>query len=195
MWPEPTAWGATRSNLVGPLPPRTDPYVQRYPLLGPHLAAQEAAKADRLMSRRPGEEKFMGTFAWVRALERWLAGDLDGATAALERARKGNPFAEKYVSGSVPFRRKRRSISCQVTRRNPKCTAGNSQSHGNAIPRFLSGCERTEAEVPLGHDGAPAFATGLRTVILPGLGLQGPYPLACEGLRRAAGTFLHLLIL
>ena len=77
----------------------TDNQGMRYPLLGLHLAAQDHARADQLMSRFPGEEKFMGSFAWARVLARWLSGDLGEATAALTRARKVNPFAEKYVSG------------------------------------------------------------------------------------------------
>ena len=71
----------------------------RYPLLGIHLASQQPEKAGQLMSRFPGEEKFMACFAWARVLERWLTGDLKEAAAALSRARKVNPFAEPYVSG------------------------------------------------------------------------------------------------
>jgi tetratricopeptide (TPR) repeat protein len=77
----------------------TDNQGMRYPLLGLHLAARDHARADQLMSRFPGEEKFLGSFAWARVLERWLSGDLGEAAAALTRARKVNPFAEKYVSG------------------------------------------------------------------------------------------------
>jgi tetratricopeptide (TPR) repeat protein len=77
----------------------TDNQGMRYPLLGLHLAAQEPEKADQLMSRFPGEEKFLASFAWARVLERWLSGDAEAAAAALERARKVNPFAEKYISG------------------------------------------------------------------------------------------------
>lgn len=72
----------------------------RYPLLGLYLATNQPAGASRLMSRYPGEEEFMGSFAWARVLERWLSGEWDEAEAALERARKVNPFAERYISGA-----------------------------------------------------------------------------------------------
>lgn len=83
----------------------TDNQGMRYPLLGLHLAAQDHAKADKLMARFSGEEKFMASFAWARVLERWLSGSPDEAAAALARARIVNPFAEKYISGlrSVPM--------------------------------------------------------------------------------------------
>ena len=71
----------------------------RYPLLGLYLAGHEPTRANQLMSRFPDEEKFMGSFAWARVLERWLSGALDNAVAALGHARKVNPFAERYISG------------------------------------------------------------------------------------------------
>jgi tetratricopeptide (TPR) repeat protein len=77
----------------------TDNQGMRYPLLGLHLAAQDHEKADNLMARFPGEEKFMASFAWARVLERWLSGSPDEAAAALARARIVNPFAERYISG------------------------------------------------------------------------------------------------
>ncbi|MBM3748585.1 MAG: tetratricopeptide repeat protein [Acidobacteria bacterium] len=75
----------------------------RYPLLGLYLASTQLEPARRLMSRYPGEEKFMGSFAWARVLERWLSGE--SAEAALARARKVNPFAEPYISGAREFPR------------------------------------------------------------------------------------------
>jgi len=54
------------------------------------------------MARFPDEERMMGSFAWARVLERWLSGSPDDAEAraALERARKINPYAERYISGA-----------------------------------------------------------------------------------------------
>jgi tetratricopeptide (TPR) repeat protein len=77
----------------------TDNQGMRYPLLALYLAAQQAESAGHLMSRFPGEEKFLASFAWARVLERWLSGKLDEAAAALARARTVNPFAERYISG------------------------------------------------------------------------------------------------
>ncbi|HEY6392754.1 MAG TPA: tetratricopeptide repeat protein [Bryobacteraceae bacterium] len=71
----------------------------RYPLLGLYLATGQKEAAARLMSRFPDEERIMGSFAWARVLERWLAGTLDEAKAALARARKVNPFAGDYILG------------------------------------------------------------------------------------------------
>lgn len=72
----------------------------RYTLLGLYLATSQPESASRLMSRYPGEEKLMGSFAWARVLERWLSGQFAEAEAALGRAQKVNPFAERYVSGT-----------------------------------------------------------------------------------------------
>ena len=56
--------------------------------------------AARVMSRYPAEEKFLGSFAWARVLERWLSGAFAEAEAALARARKVNPFVERYITGA-----------------------------------------------------------------------------------------------
>ena len=75
----------------------------RYPLLGLYLATNQPERANSLIARFPDEERIMGSFAWARVLERWLSGHLDEAEAALERARKVNPFAERYISGAQPL--------------------------------------------------------------------------------------------
>ena len=72
----------------------------RYPLLGLCLAAGRATDASRILSEYPDEETIMGSFAWARVLEQWLLGNVDGAEAALVRARRVNPFAERYLSGA-----------------------------------------------------------------------------------------------
>jgi tetratricopeptide (TPR) repeat protein len=77
----------------------TDNQGMRYSLLTLYLASQQAEKAGHLMSRYPGEEKVLASFAWARVLERWLSGKLDEAAAALARARTVNKFAERYISG------------------------------------------------------------------------------------------------
>jgi len=75
----------------------------RFPLLGLYLAANRPGDASRLMENYPGEEKVLGSAAWARVLEQWLSGNPDGAEAALARARKVNPFAERYLSGARPL--------------------------------------------------------------------------------------------
>ena len=72
----------------------------RYPLLGLYLAAGQKEAAAHVMSRFPDEERIFGSFAWARVLERWLAGPLAEAKAALARARKVNPFVEGYILGA-----------------------------------------------------------------------------------------------
>ena len=76
-----------------------DNQAMRHPLLGLYLATNQADGARGVMSRYAGEENFLATVAWARVLERWLAGEFDEAEAALLRARKVNPFAERYISG------------------------------------------------------------------------------------------------
>ncbi len=72
----------------------------RYPLVGLYLFANQPAAAASVMARYPDEERIMGSFAWGRVMERWLSGELVEAEAALERARKVNPFVEKYILGT-----------------------------------------------------------------------------------------------
>ena len=71
----------------------------RYPLLGLYLTVSRLEGVRDVMSRYQ-EEKVMGSFAWARVLERWLAGELDEAQAALAQARKVNAFVEPYASGA-----------------------------------------------------------------------------------------------
>jgi tetratricopeptide (TPR) repeat protein len=77
----------------------------RHPLLGLYLATNQPERASGIFARYPDEERIMGSFAWARVLERWLSGHPDDTAgrAALERARKVNPFAERYVSGVQPL--------------------------------------------------------------------------------------------
>jgi len=79
----------------------------RFPLLGLHLATNQPERANNLIARFPEEERVLGSFAWARVLERWLSGYPDDGKAeteaALERARKVNPFAEPYISGVHPL--------------------------------------------------------------------------------------------
>lgn len=77
----------------------------RFPLLGLYLALKQPERAKSLLTLVPGEEGILGSVAWARVLERWLSGGPDSAEAAasLEKARKVNPFAERYISGAQPM--------------------------------------------------------------------------------------------
>jgi tetratricopeptide (TPR) repeat protein len=78
----------------------TDNQGMRYPLLALYLATNQPTRATALLSRYPDEEGVLASFAWARVLERWLSGQLTEAEAALARARKVNPFVERYISGA-----------------------------------------------------------------------------------------------
>ncbi|HHU16004.1 MAG: tetratricopeptide repeat protein [Kiritimatiellae bacterium] len=69
----------------------------RYGLMALYLALNNLEGANRLF-REYDEREFSATFAWAFVLERYLAGDSDGAAEALAAARKQNPYAEAYFS-------------------------------------------------------------------------------------------------
>ncbi len=69
----------------------------RYPLLGLYLTVGNLEGARKLL--REFEDDAMATFAWGRALERVLSGDLAGASVALGIARRENRFLEHYLTG------------------------------------------------------------------------------------------------
>jgi tetratricopeptide (TPR) repeat protein len=69
----------------------------RDPLLGAYLTVGDLESARALL--KDFEDDAMATFAWGFALERYLSGDLEGASAALKAARKQNRFVELYLTG------------------------------------------------------------------------------------------------
>ncbi len=69
----------------------------RDPLLGAYLAAGDVAAAGRLLKKYKNDGS--ANFAWGRVLERYLAGDLEGASAALARARAANAHVELHLMG------------------------------------------------------------------------------------------------
>lgn len=71
----------------------------RYGLMALYLALNNLEGANRLF-REYDERKHFAMFAWAFVLERYLAGDADGAAEALAAARKQNPYAEAYFSGA-----------------------------------------------------------------------------------------------
>jgi hypothetical protein len=72
----------------------------RTALLALYLAENERAGASSVLARYPEEEEYMGSFAWARALLRWLEEDLEAAKKAVAAARKVNPILEPYITGS-----------------------------------------------------------------------------------------------
>ena len=71
----------------------------RYGLMALYLALNNLEGANRLF-REYDEREHFAMFAWAFVLERYLAGDSDGAAEALAAARKQNPYAEAYFSGA-----------------------------------------------------------------------------------------------
>ena len=73
----------------------------REPLLGLYLRIGDLDRAGKLLRRYKRDAS--ATFAWGRVLERFLAADMEAATAALKTARKENPFMELYMSAQRTF--------------------------------------------------------------------------------------------
>jgi len=73
----------------------------REPLLGLYLLTGDCDGAAKLLKRY--KRDISATFAWGRVLERFLAGDRDGAAVSLKAARKCNRFMELYISAQQPF--------------------------------------------------------------------------------------------
>jgi len=69
----------------------------RNPLLGLYLATKNLAAAGLLLHNYKKDS--MATLAWGRVLERFLAGDLAGAHAALLKARRKNAMVGLYLRG------------------------------------------------------------------------------------------------
>jgi tetratricopeptide (TPR) repeat protein len=72
----------------------------RYLLVALHLAQREAAKAKGVLDKFKDEEESAATLSWARVMTCFLAGHMKRAEAALERARKANPYLESYLSGA-----------------------------------------------------------------------------------------------
>jgi len=67
----------------------------RYPLMASYLALNRLDCANRLFQQYD-ERKYTAVWAWAYVLERYLAGDMDGAAKALLQARDQNPHAETF---------------------------------------------------------------------------------------------------
>ncbi|MGC9225507.1 MAG: tetratricopeptide repeat protein, partial [Terracidiphilus sp.] len=73
----------------------------RDPLLGLYLETGDLNAAALLLTQYKDDAS--ANFAWARALERFLAGDRDGAAAALKKARKANPHMELFLTAQKPL--------------------------------------------------------------------------------------------
>jgi tetratricopeptide (TPR) repeat protein len=67
----------------------------RYGLLALYLATDNLEGSSRLF-RQYDEREFSAVWAWGYVLERYLSGDLEGATGALSQAQKQNRYAQAY---------------------------------------------------------------------------------------------------
>jgi tetratricopeptide (TPR) repeat protein len=68
----------------------------RDPLLGLYLETDKLNDAALLLGKYKSDAS--AHFAWARVLERFLAGDVKGATIALTKARKANRHVELYLT-------------------------------------------------------------------------------------------------
>jgi tetratricopeptide (TPR) repeat protein len=73
----------------------------RDPLLGLYLETGDLNAAALLLTQYKDDAS--ANFAWARVLERFLAGDRDGAAAALKKARKANQHVELYLTAQKPL--------------------------------------------------------------------------------------------
>lgn len=69
----------------------------RYVLPGCYFLTDNVDAVRRLLGQYPGDPSAI--FAYCRVLERFLAGDLEGAAQARQEARRVNRFAEPYLIG------------------------------------------------------------------------------------------------
>ncbi len=69
----------------------------RYALLGCYLEEERLDRARQLFRQFEGEGSAM--WDWGQVLERYLSGDLEGAVAALARARRNNSHVESFLTG------------------------------------------------------------------------------------------------
>lgn len=70
----------------------------RYEVL-PMLLQLDRRQEAAALFERYNEADFSAVFAWCRVLDRWLDGNFEDATAALETAREQNPHIEAYLLG------------------------------------------------------------------------------------------------
>jgi len=73
----------------------------RDPLLGLYLETGDLNGAALLLTQYKNDAS--ANFAWARVLERFLAGDRDGAAAALKKARKANRHVKLYLIAQKPL--------------------------------------------------------------------------------------------
>jgi tetratricopeptide (TPR) repeat protein len=79
-------------------------------LLGCYLSVKNLAGAQRLL--QDYKDDASAVFAWGRTLERFLSGDLPGATHALHQARRRNRYVEQYLTMQRPLPKERPETYC-----------------------------------------------------------------------------------
>jgi tetratricopeptide (TPR) repeat protein len=86
----------------------------RYMLLATYLRQRDLKGAASLFERYPDDIDL--SFKWGRVLERFLAGDMPGASTALLSARRANPFFEQYISMRLPVPKERPTMYVRGSR-------------------------------------------------------------------------------
>lgn len=71
----------------------------RYMAVGLALELGDFAKLEKLLTEYDEES---AAWLWARVAQRFLSGDVDGATRALREAEKLNPHVRQYLSGRKP---------------------------------------------------------------------------------------------
>lgn len=72
-------------------------------LLPEYFLVEDLEGARRLLDRF--ENDASAIHMWGRVLERYLSGDIDGASTALKQAREWNPYVQRYLAGRRPLPR------------------------------------------------------------------------------------------
>lgn len=80
----------------------------RYPLIGLYLEMGNLKRAAELLKKFDHDASAM--FEWARVLERFLNGDLDGASRALKAARKANGHIELLLTRKHPWPAERQDM-------------------------------------------------------------------------------------
>lgn len=73
----------------------------RYPLIGLYIEMENLIRAADLLKNYEDDRSAM--FEWARVLERFLDGNLDGASRILKAARKANRFVELFLTCKHPW--------------------------------------------------------------------------------------------
>jgi len=140
----------------------------RDPLLGLYLGTGDLKGAGRLLKQYKDDGS--ANFEWARVTERFMAGDREGAAAALKAARRANPHVERLLTQKKP-----------LPKELPEMYSPGSEAEAVLVLNFLSGAWAEQQEAAfwlfdqLSADGrplAPAKKAALRRMPARGKRLQ-----------------------